>query len=487
MLVAPLSPYVALGLSVERLARRNYGDAGGDAEKRAKLSASLDIFYVLVLVQSIFSFLWVYMVIFGWFVPLQAEKRCGSETWVSEVGRMYYSETARKLKTDGDLPGDWNLITYALGLLQSAASGDDDHLWGARVLDKLLCDSKDASVRQQLLSSRVAIRNLICMIGRRGTDNIEKRERAARILAHLASDLQITHFPGTLQCICSLLESCKQYSDKKGQHIMSLLETSQHQDDAHMVLRIKDQTDHKRNGRRSEKNSKEKRSSVYETIGAKELISQAWLILEGLTRDEVNCAQISKHQALLSKITAPLSLSSHDFLRNMQDKKTDKVLSKSLAAVSRLLTSPGDGATRLRQELAIDKEAVSNLMALLETGSGGAQELHEQALEILTELAFDDSFTKPALGGRSTCMLNKLFKNLVRIFLEEDNYTIAAGSDRGKATTRVRGKAGEALTRLLLLRTARDANAEQDAIHLLTKVTSASASFFFFVTPNFDY
>jgi hypothetical protein len=50
----------------------------------------------------------------------------------------------------------------------------------------------------------------------------------------------------------------------------------------------------------------------------------------------------------------------------------------------------------------------------------------------------------------------------------------------------VRGKAGEALTRLLLLRTPRDANAEQDAIHLLTKVTSASASFFF-VTPNSDY
>jgi hypothetical protein len=407
---------------------------------------------------------------------------------------MYYSETARKLKTDGDLPDEWNLITYALGLLQSAASGDDDHLWGARVLDKLLCDYKDASVRQQLLSSRVAIKNLIRMIGRRGAaDEIETRERAARILAHLASDLQITHFPGTLQCICSLLESCKQYSDKKGQHIMSLLETSQHQDDdAHMVLPIKDQTDHGHGQQlvisspSAGLDKSRTRSSVYGTIGAKELISQAWLILEGLTRDEVNCAQISKHQALLSKITAPLSLSSHDFLRKMQDKKTDKVLSKSLAAVSRLLTSPGDGATRLRQELATDTEAVSNLMALLETDSGGAQELHEQALEILTELAFDDSFTKPALGGRSTCMLNKLFKNLVRIFLEEDNYTIAAGSDRGKATTRVRGKAGEALTRLLLLRTPRDANAEQDAIHLLTKVTSASASFFF-VTPNSDY
>ncbi|XP_022679642.1 uncharacterized protein LOC111256242 [Setaria italica] len=152
-----------------------------------------------------------------------------------------------------------------------------------------------------------------------------------------------------------------------------------------------------------------------------------------------------------------------------------EMLSRSLTVVNRLLTSPGDGATRLRQEMAGNKEAVSNLVAILETDSEGAQELHEQVLEVLAELAFDGSFTKPAFG-ESECMLDKLFKTLHRIFLEEkDGNAVVGEADREK-DTRLRGKAGEALARLLPVRAARDANnvagilSKQDEINLLTKV-----------------
>jgi hypothetical protein len=110
-------------------------------------------------------------------------------------------------------------------------------------------------------------------------------------------------------------------------------------------------------------------------------------------------------------------------------------------------------------------------MAVLDTDSEGARQLHQQALEILTELAFDDSF--------KNLEFNKLFKALLRIFLEEEvSNTIdeVEEVDRDKATRLIRVKAGEALARLLVFLYARDANvadilSRHEAIHLLTKVT----------------
>jgi hypothetical protein len=134
-------------------------------------------------------------------------------------------------------------------------------------------------------------------------------------------------------------------------------------------------------------------------------------------------------------------------------------------------------------------EAVSNLMAILETDSRAAQELHGQAVEILTELAFDDSFKK--------LYFNKLFKTVLRIFLEEapSNNTAVQmeQADRENATRLMRGKAGEALARLLLHRAARDANfsdilSRQEAIHLLTKVTCCLCLCIHFdLSPSFSY
>ncbi|RCV10124.1 hypothetical protein SETIT_2G087100v2 [Setaria italica] len=419
-----VSPFVNLGVAVWRLVRRDYGDAGGDIGNKSKLNAALDIFYGLILLQSLFSFYYLVLDFLVLGMESRTRKHCGLEVVIVE---LYHSETVIKFKKDGELPEDWNLIAYGVEKLQSASG--DDHLWGARVLDQLF--SKDKSVRQKLLSSRISVQNLIGMIGLRGTaDNVENRERAARIVAHLASDLNIAHFPGTLQCICSLLESCNKQSCEPQ-------EEPEDQNGADTVLQIKDQTE-------------------YESGGPKELVSQGLLILEGLTRDKVNCTEISKQQLLISKITSPLS--SPDFLNNVrEDTMVVRMLSKSLTALSRILACPGDGATRLRQELASTTEAVSNLMAILEIDSGAAQELHGQALEILTELAFDDSFKK--------LEFNKLLKALLCIFLEEN------------ATRLMRRKAGEALARLLPVSTARERDvnvadiiSKQEAINLLTKV-----------------
>ncbi|CAL5091938.1 unnamed protein product [Urochloa decumbens] len=127
-------------------------------------------------------------------------------------------------------------------------------------------------------------------------------------------------------------------------------------------------------------------------------------------------------------------------------------------------------------------------MGILEPDSEGAQELREQALEILTELAFDDSFKQ--------LDFKRLLKALIRIFLEKEannnntagdvaygtkadvaDRTIAelAQADREYKATRLRWRAGEALARLLSIRATTDVNfadklSKQEAIDLLTKV-----------------
>nr|CAB3455535.1 unnamed protein product [Digitaria exilis] len=487
ILLVNISPLVIVGISVWRLVQRDYGDADGDPGNRAKLTAALDIFYALTLFQGLFS-LYHVALIWKWGRYLLSKssvaKYCelGVEEWGYEVARMYLRETKRKFSKEGVVPDNWNLIAYGVEFLQSASG--DDRLWGARVLDLDLVYGKDKSVvTQNLLFSRLSIMNLIGMIGLRGKDDTEKRERAARIVAHLASDLSIKHFPGTLQCICSLLESSKQSCDQKlpdeKDQNGSLNTSQQHQDDAVMLM-VNDEHEQdsslcdwllaniKRTTlyviQQDMEDSVKVRRYSYTSKGAKDLISQGLLILEKLTEDEGNCTEISRHQRLMSKITSPLS--SHDFLSIVQDSTMFQMISSLLTVVSRILTSYGDGTTRLRQELASNTEVVSNLMGILDTDSEGAQELHGRALEILTELAFNDYFTKLTFGDpEPKFMLNKLFETVQCIFL-----------DRERAI-RLRGQAGEALARLLTLRkaTARGANvsdilSKKDAINLFNKV-----------------
>ncbi|RCV09522.1 hypothetical protein SETIT_2G036300v2 [Setaria italica] len=199
------SPFVSLGVSVSRLVHGRDIAANGAA---AKLNAALDIFYALHLLQSLFSLYYIVIYLNGEYMQLLTNRHSGlEEEWGyrQQAVRMYYSEPEKKLSKDGKLPCNWD-----------SASGDDDYLWGARVLDKLF-DDTDASIRRKLLSSRISIQNLIAMIGRRGVahDIIESKERATRIVAHLATSINITHFPGIVQCICSLLErsNCKQYCE----------------------------------------------------------------------------------------------------------------------------------------------------------------------------------------------------------------------------------------------------------------------------------
>ena len=81
-------------------------------------------------------------------------------------------------------------------------------------------------------------------------------------------------------------------------------------------------------------------------------------------------------------------------------------------------------------------------------------------------------------------MLNKLFETLRSIFLEEkEGNSMVAEADREKAI-RLRGKAGEALARLLAVHDARGLDvahilSKQEAIKILAKVICYFCQFLF--------
>ncbi|VAI11698.1 unnamed protein product [Triticum turgidum subsp. durum] len=511
--------YVALALSVARLVQGDYGDAGGDAANKAKLNAALIIFYVLAIFHS--SYL-IYRLFVSTFEPwMWVGKQYGFGDWGPKILWRYQYKTRVEYRKDGFLPNNWNLITFSVGLLESASP--DDRLWGARVLDTFT--RKAIPISMELLSSSQAIQNLIYMIGLTRTDNHESRERAARIVAGLASELRITQFPEILRCICCLFESCNQYNDSEDAHpsknseptldktarkmSVETLEHSHHQEDAHLSLAIPEKTDHKQvmslaSGKVPNIKTLIQTLCVqllhnwkiyygvkyhypYASKGTKELISQGLVILERLTQDEGNCIEIIRHQRLLSKITLPLSY--QDLLNHgWEDHTWAEMLSRSLTVVSRLIRAgPGEDTTRLRHDMARNTVAVHNLMRILEVDNEGAfSEQHGLAIEILTELAYDDSFRKIAFD-ESTTMTEMLMKTLRRIFHEDsDNNGIVAKEEEEK-DKRVRRKAGKALARLLLgVPSARDNSValtsapnvndiyllpKQDMVNLLTKET----------------
>ncbi|XP_037427106.1 uncharacterized protein LOC119292360 [Triticum dicoccoides] len=507
---------LSIGLSVARLVQRDYGDADGDAANRAKLNAALIVFYVLVIFHGLSVGYWAFLQVFEPWTLLS--KQFGFGVWGPKIVNRYRTETRVKCHKDGVLPNNWNLITFSVGLLESASP--DDRLWGARVFDTFI--GKGISIRQELLSSSQAIQNLINMIiGSTRTDDPETRERGARIVADLARELRINQFPDVLRCICCLLESCKPYNnpqftnplakqtlDETSDNVSAeTLERSHHQEDAHLSLEITNQAEHNKVVNLASDKVPKRRSCIqimrirmkttsfkearewdryfgdeyhysYVSKGTKELISQGLVILERLTQDEENCIEIVRHQRLVSRITLPLSY--HDFLCNGCDHTW---ADKSLTMVSRLISAkPADDTTRLRCDMSASAVTIRNLMRILEV-EVGASELHEQAIDILTELAFDDSFRKLAFD-ESTSMTEMLSNMLRRIFLEESNATVAKEDE--EKDMRVRRKAGEALARLLIrVTSARDntdavtsvtnVNAgdllpKQDVINLLSKV-----------------
>jgi hypothetical protein len=125
-----------------------------------------------------------------------------------------------------------------------------------------------------------------------------------------------------------------------------------------------------------------------------ELILQGLAILERLASDHHNCGEICSSPGLLAMITAPLYSGTfvHD---NDIHVVTDwmHIVNATLKVLYQLIHAPGETSTRLRAEIAENKQAMSNLDAIVRQEA--QQELKMRGMEILTELALDSSINLP--------------------------------------------------------------------------------------------
>ncbi|XP_015692523.1 uncharacterized protein LOC107304171 [Oryza brachyantha] len=433
LLINSFGPMASMVISVMRLRQHDYD--GSDATNKGKLRAALFIFYSLALVHSVCFYCWFMLQ----FSLANRAKLLATQSgldkyhkWGQRLPLQYIHDTKTKCGNDLRLPGDWNLITYAVGLLESVYRGDV--LDGLRMLDVFVVE-KTLPIRMELLSSKNSIQNLITMLEFTSPDlkDQEMRERAARIVANVAGELRVgvAQIPeGALQCICSLMEPSRprqrhQEEEEKEQQRYHQHQLEGEDEEASVQGQVMDEIIDRQVAMMREERQRMIEDESFKPKGTRELIHQGLQILERLSRDDNNCREICNSQGLLPKIISPIASSS--FLDAEYDSEWIDILSILLRLVRRLTGAPGEAGGRLCHEIWTSKDAVRNLLGILDGQIKCSLQLQENAMEILTEIAI----------RIPSVMTESLVKKLCHIFL----------ANSGMSGLRI--KAGEALVKLL--------------------------------------
>uniref|UniRef100_A0A0E0MDZ6 Uncharacterized protein n=1 Tax=Oryza punctata TaxID=4537 RepID=A0A0E0MDZ6_ORYPU len=408
-------PIVCIGLSSWRLRHRDYQGhrdksssssiITGEASSLANLTPGLDFFYVLVLCQCVLYCFLICLLKCEITLAVNFSKQCKfPEEWRMRSVRKYLQYTRKKCARDpAPLAEKRTFLSYAAGLLESESQ--EEFLWGARMLDRLITDGEDAS--SIILRSNTKIQRLVDKLGMGSTqtgsdgsnnNNIEMRVLAARIVAHVASGIQLTHFPEAIRSVSSLLETTVQPLWNNSQRDDDQLLRSERRDresarrKAEMEKKRRERKQRRRerkkpgDGMRQNENDGREEEEEEEQVGCNELILQGLRILEGLTCDPYNCTDICAAPGLLAKITVPLY--SATLIQDVgRSKPWADIANSSLKVVHHLITHAVPG-TRLRHEISSNKQAVSNLQTILDLGT---EEQQVRAMEIFTQLVLYSS------------------------------------------------------------------------------------------------
>ncbi|KAF7052929.1 hypothetical protein CFC21_060949 [Triticum aestivum] len=198
--------FICVGVSLWRIIQRDYGNMDGDSTN-ANLMPAMDIFYSLVLCQGALFTLWLTsnIVVSPFITSLQGVWEF-PEKWGRRSVLNYLFDTRSKCWRDPKSIKDRGLLKYAVDLLDSESS--QDYLSGTRMLDVFIKHEED--VRPLILPSSQKVQKMIDILRWRSSDR-EMQELVARILAHLACDIDLTQFPGAIRCISSLLGTTLPY------------------------------------------------------------------------------------------------------------------------------------------------------------------------------------------------------------------------------------------------------------------------------------
>ncbi|KAF8667643.1 hypothetical protein HU200_052849 [Digitaria exilis] len=399
-------PALCLVLSLIRLMRQDYGSAHGDPTSKANLKAALNIFYSLAVAQSVLYIFWISVDQIAVPMSYLCSKKYGYELGALED---YITETKRKCIRDMSLYDDWNLITYALSLLDSDSPCSDDYCSGLRILNALI--EEKVPVNQLMTqSSRQRIQKLISMLGWRRPTDRETRELAARILTHLASDLNLADFPGALESVCTLLETHSYKKDQESLHF-PLRKNQRKRNRKKSVL--EDMMDKRLEPLNQHYMKLRNEQGIKTRQGVKEeLILQGLRIVENLAHSERNCTEIYKNKDLLSKIIAPVS--SDKFIEEVETNGgcSIRAMDGTLKVVSRLIGTHGDIGKNMRRDIVRN---TNNLVAILGLNQNSSiLGLQTRATEILAQLFLDET-TNLDRGERE-----KFIQRLLHFFISEE-------------------------------------------------------------------
>ncbi|KAM3391268.1 hypothetical protein ACQJBY_012746 [Aegilops geniculata] len=354
MALALAGPLVCVLLS--NRVSENYG-IGRREENKANMKRALNLFYYAAYAHGVICVLWM---------MTQAMANMLIEDIVSQkhgfspkVIRAYLRKTKHMCLKNTTSATSWNLITYGAGLLDSSLP--EEYAAGGRVLRMLIDKDVPLQVRRLLIRSpRQRIEKLIGTLAWRSPADQEMIWLAARIVEHLASDLNLAHFPGALECISSLFNQLPVVSGQ----------------------------------------------------GTKNLVLPGLRILEKLAHDEDNCRVIYNSKGLLSKIVAPLR--SNELVQDIKSSVAwTKVVHESLTVVTKLMsTCAGATGKEMRGLIADDSHVVRNLEAVIDIKSDiSITGLQVGALKVLIQLAMHNP--------RSTST-ERLIERALHIFISTD-------------------------------------------------------------------
>lgn len=326
-----------------------------------------------------------------------------------------------------------NVVNYAVDLLDSKSV--QDYLSGARMLDMFIKQGVD--LRSLLLPSRPKIQKLIDTLRWRSSKR-EITECAARIVAHLAWDIDLTQYPGAIRCVSSLLDTTLPYwNNRQGENHQlpkSKLEqsTAVEQGLVSRGKKLDQRGAKKRKGQEGDDQQGAGDSCTDERgNGWNVLILQSLTILERLASDEHNCRDICATPDLLPKIMAPIY--SDTLIQDISVSARENIVNGSFRLVYQLIRAQGWTGRRLCREMSASKQVISNLEMILDYSNKANKKLQTRAIQILTELTLDLS-TNLTVDTKEY-----LIKNQLQIFLtgygEEDPATMFIRKNKLKVTS----------------------------------------------------
>uniref|UniRef100_J3NE11 Uncharacterized protein n=1 Tax=Oryza brachyantha TaxID=4533 RepID=J3NE11_ORYBR len=370
VIVYTLGMYISTAISLYRLTQPDLGvgsAAAGDGTAGANLQKpALRVLYVMALVQGVLYFYGLTFTSTGRKMERKVADSYELASGKDSAVRSYAEATMDGCTKDLSFAKGRNMVTYAMGLVESASTDTDDFASGVTILNALIrlqLRAQQALMRQLLIGSASSAHILGKLFEAASRSPAEEgggglRELAAAIVEHFAVDIRLSKVPGGIECVSSMLE----------------LST---------VTPELDQRKH--------------------------TLHQSLRILRMLAGHNDNCRVISNAEGLLSGVMAPVN---SDLLHRVGHEAWRPVVEESMELAARFVAAPGVAGVRLRRGISSNEEAVAAMGSILECNECQPP-LQHVAIKILTQLAMDASSSTSA-GSRE-----RLARSMMRVFFDD--------------------------------------------------------------------